>query len=291
MRVGFIGLGNMGQGMAHNVLNAGFPLTVFTRTHAKIDKMEAAGARGASSPAQLTREVDLVLACLPDLATVEEVFLADDGVVAAAQSGQILVDHSTVGPATSRRIHEAARRKGAFFLDAPISGGPEGAAAGTLAIMVGGDAEAFAKAKPVFGAMGKTVVHMGPSGSGAVTKLVNQLLVGVHILSSCEALLLGAKAGLPTDKLVAVLKDSWGASRMLERNAPYIMKREFGPSGAPLRNMAKDMAIVAELAKDLGVPLPTGLAAERVFAWANANGLASRDLTALHVLLEERRVQ
>lgn len=289
MKVGFIGLGNMGQGMADNLLKRGFELYVFTRTRSKIEAMAARGALGADSAAHLTRQVDIVLACLPDVRTVTEAFLKE--VVPAARPGQILVDHSTVDPSTSRKIHDAARARGALFLDAPISGGPEGAAAGTLAIMVGGDAQAFQKALPVFQAMGKTVMHMGPAGAGSVTKLVNQLLVGVHILSSCEALLLGTRAGVDPERLVEVLKNSWGNSRMLERNAPYIVKRQFGPSAAPLRNMAKDMGIIVRLAKDLRIALPAANAAERLFALGNKRGKAEHDITAIYQLLEKNRVQ
>lgn len=290
VKVGFIGLGNMGQGMADNVLNRGFDLYVFTRTRAKIQAMEVRGAKGAQSAAALTREVDVVLACLPDVATVEEVFLGKDGVVLAAKPGQILVDHSTVGPSTSRKIYEAARGRGASFLDAPISGGPEGADAGTLAIMVGGDEPAFQKALPVFQAMGKTVMHMGPAGAGVVTKLVNQLLVHLHPLSSCEALLLSTKAGVDPARLVEGLKHSTGSSRMLELSAPYIIKREFGPLRAPIRNMVKDMGLVTQLAKELDVSLPTTKAAEQVCALASEQGMAAQGITALYLLLEQKQV-
>lgn len=289
MKIGFIGLGNMGQGMADNVLKAGFDLSVFTRTRSKIQAMEAKGAVGADSAVHLTREVDIVLACLPDVSTSNRVFLSE--VIPAAKPGQILVDHSTVDPSTSRKIHEAARKRGASFLDAPISGGPEGARAGTLAIMVGGDAAAFQKALPVFRAMGKTVMHMGPAGGGSVTKLVNQLLVGVHILSSCEALLLGTKAGVDPEMLVEVLRNSWGYSRMLERNAPYIVKRQFGPSAAPLRNMVKDMGIVVRLAKELKIALPAAAATERLFAVTDKRGMAEQDITAIYQLLERKQME
>lgn len=288
MKVGFIGLGNMGQGMAENILRAGFGLYVFTSTRSKTEAMAARGAVGADSAAHLTREADVVLACLPDVATVTEVFLGE--VIPAARPGQILADHSTVDPFTSRKLYEAARQRGALFLDAPISGGPEGARAGTLTIMVGGDEQVFEKALPVFRAMGKTIMHMGPAGSGSVTKLVNQLLVGVHILSSCEALLLGTRAGVNPERLAEMLKSSWGYSRMLDRNAPYVLNRQFGPSAAPLRNMVKDMAIVTQLAKELDIPLPAGIAAERVYALARQQGMAQEDITALYLLLERKQV-
>ena len=290
MRVGFIGLGNMGKPMAANVLKAGFDLYVYNRTRSKAEALAAQGAKVAASPADLTRQVDILLCCLADVPAVESVFLGEEGVIPAARPGQVLADHSTVGVATSRRLYEAAKEKGAFFLDAPVSGGPEGAAAGTLSIMVGGDAEAFQRALPVFQAMGKTVVHMGPCGAGTVTKLVNQLLVGVHTLASCEALLLGARAGVDPERLTQVLLNSWGASRMLERNAPRILRREFGPSAAPMRNLVKDMALVRELGRQGGVPLPTAQEADRVYHLAAERGLVLEDVTALYLLLEEGRV-
>ena len=290
MKVGFIGLGNMGQGMADNLLKGGFDLYVFTRTRSKIQAMEAKGAKGTESPADLTRKVDIVLACLPDVPTSELVFLGDQGVVAAARPGQVLVDHSTVGPSTSRKIHEAAREKKTFFLDAPISGGPGGAAAGTLVIMVGGDAQAFEEARPVFQAMGETIMHMGPSGAGSVTKLVNQLLLGAHTLSSCEALLLATKAGVNPEQLVEVLKGAWGFSRMLERNAPYIIRRDFGPSAAPMRNMFKDLGILMQLAEDLNIPLPGAQATTMMFDRAREKGMSLEDITAIYQLLEQGQV-
>ena len=290
MKVGFIGLGNMGQGMANNLLKEGFDLYVFTRTRSKIQAMEARGAKGAESPADLTGKVDIVLTCLSDVPTSELVFLGEEGVVSAARSGQVLVDHSTVGPSTSRKINEAAQKRGAFFLDAPISGGPDGAAAATLAIMVGGDPQAFQKALPAFQAMGKTIMHMGPSGAGAVTKLVNQVLVGVHTLSACEALLLGIKSGVNPEQLIEVLRNAWGNSRMLERNAPYIIQRNFGPSKAPMRNMFKDMGIIMQLADELGIPLPTAKVTTEVFDVAREKGMSLEDITAIYQLLEQGQV-
>ncbi len=291
MKVGFIGLGNMGQPMANNLLKAGIDLWVYTRTRAKVDAMVARGAKGASSPADLTRQVDLVLTCLPDVRTSEEVFLGRDGVLSAARPGQVLADHSTVGPSTSRKIYQAAREKGVSFLDAPISGGPDGAAAGTLSIMVGGDADAFEKARPAFQAMGKTIMHMGPSGAGTITKLVNNLLVGIHTVASCEALLMGAKGGVDLTKLVEVLRNSWGASRMLERNSPFIINRNFGPSRAPMRNLTKDMGIIVKLAQEMGMPLPSGRVAAKLSKLADKKGWAENDITAIYLLLEQGEVK
>ncbi|MFQ5790786.1 MAG: NAD(P)-dependent oxidoreductase [Acidobacteriota bacterium] len=213
MKIGFIGLGNMGLHLAGNILDGGFDLHVYNRTPSKAALLVARGAAMASSPAELTERVDIVLACLADVAASEDVFLGENGVVSAARPGQILVDHSTVDPVTSRRLHRAAEQKGAHFLDAPLSGGPESAEAGTLTIMVGGDEAALQRALPVFQAVGKTIAHMGGPGAGSATKLVNQALVGVHTLASCEAILLGMKWGLGSGRLTGVLMRSWGGQQ------------------------------------------------------------------------------
>ena len=172
-KVGFIGLGRMGLPMSYRLLAAGFDLTVHNRSQGKVQEIALAGAWPATSVAGVVREAGVVLACLPDVATSEEIFLGDDGIIANSKPGQVLVDHSTVGMATSKACAAAAEAKGAFFLDAPISGGTERAADGTLVIMAGGPAEAYQRALPSFDAMGTTVKHIGPTGTGTVVKLVN----------------------------------------------------------------------------------------------------------------------
>ncbi len=289
MRVGFIGLGNMGLPMAANLIEAGFTLSVFNRTRSKAEELAARGASIADSPADLTRRADIVLSCLADVAASREVFLGPNGVVSAARAGQILCDHATVDLATSRAVDGAARAKGALFLDAPISGGPEGAKAGTLSIMAGGEREAFERARPVFQAMGKTIVHMGPTGSGTVTKLANQLLVGVHALAACEALTLAWKAGADLGKVMEVLKNSWGQSRVLERSAPRLIAREFGPSAAPARNLLKDLSIIRRLGEELGLDLSAAGAAERALAALIDEGRGAWDFSALALRVERRR--
>lgn len=273
--------------MALNLLKAGFDLTVYNRTESKVEDFAARGAKCARSPRELTQQVDFVLSCLANVPATLDAFLGSDGVINAARRGQVLVDHATVDLETTRKVFEAARQKGASFLDAPISGGPGGAADATLSIMAGGDSEAFAKARPVFEAMGKTVLHMGNSGAGTATKLVNQLLVGIHSLASCEALVLARKVGVDLEKLLHVLGRSWGQSRMLERNAPNILNRSFGPSAAPLRNIVKDLSIILKLAKEQGVALPAGSEALRVFSELAAQGLGECDITAACLFLGE----
>jgi 3-hydroxyisobutyrate dehydrogenase-like beta-hydroxyacid dehydrogenase len=229
---------------------------------------------------------DVVLACLPNVAASLGVFLGPDGLIASGRAGQVFADHSTVDPATSRRIYAAARERGIDFLDAPISGGPEGAKAATLSILVGGGASAFERARQVFAALGKTVVHLGPSGAGTVAKLANQLLVGVHTLASCEALAMARKAGVDIEQLLFVLSRSWGASRMLERNGPYIAERRFDSTGSPLRNLLKDLALVAALGEELGLNLRAASSARDVFAELAQLGWGERDITAAAMLVD-----
>lgn len=286
MRIGFIGLGNMGRPMATSLLRSGFDVTVFNRTPSRTARLAELGARVAASPAELTGGVDIVLTCLGNVAASREIFLAEGGLADRARAGQILVDHSTVDPSTSRDIAASAAEQGAFFLDAPISGGPDGARDATLAIMVGGDETAFDRALPILRSMGRTVRHMGPSGAGTATKLANQLLVGVHSLASCEALRLALGAGVDPEKLLDILENSWGASRMLERNAPGILAGSFGPSPVPLRNLVKDLSIITALGQELGLDLKAAAVAERAYAALDGKGRGEWDITAACLLVD-----
>lgn len=288
MKIGFIGLGRMGMPMATNLLKKGFELHVFNRTRSKVESLAFPGLKIADSPADLARRVDIVLASLANVSASHEVFLGKNGVVSAARPGQILVDHSTVDPETSRKVYNAAEQIGAHFLDAPVSGGPEGAEAASLSIMVGGGQSAFQKALPVFRSMGKTIAHMGGCGSGTVTKLATQILVGVHTLASCEAMLLGIKSGVDPEKLARVLGTTWGSSKMLERNASFITRREFGPSAVPIRNLAKDLGIIVELGEQMGLSFPSAKLAESINRSAADDGGVLNDITAIYQLLDHR---
>jgi 3-hydroxyisobutyrate dehydrogenase-like beta-hydroxyacid dehydrogenase len=287
-KVGFIGLGRMGLPMAHRLLGAGFHLTVHNRSQGKVLQIAKDGAHPATSIAQITQAADIVLACLPDIATVEEVFLGKNGIVANARPGQVMVDHSTVGMATSKACAAAAAGKGALFLDAPISGGTERAAAGTLTIMAGGPREAFNQALPLFQAMGTTVRHMGPTGAGTVVKLVNQLLVGIHSLAAAEGMLLGAKAGADPELLFEVVNSGWGQSFMLARNAPVMLDRDFAGVRGQLKLILKDLGLIQELARELDTPTPGGELAYRMFQEAAQGGLGDLDPAAIVLPLEER---
>ena len=286
MRVGFIGLGRMGKHMSYNLLKAGHILTVHNRSQAKVEELARAGARPASSPRQVAEASEVVLACLPDVHATEEVFLGSDGIVTACRPGQVLVDHSTIGPATARRIAEAARERGALFLDAPISGGVERAQEGTLTIMVGGDTDAFERARPVFEAMGRDIRRMGDVGAGCVVKLVNQHLVVTGMAAVVEAMVLGTKAGADPEALFEVLRTSWGRSFMLERTVPRLLDRDFSPA-APLRLLRKDLGLILELGEEVRVRTLLATVVRELLDEARAMGLDESDSTALALPLEQ----
>ncbi|MBI2887513.1 MAG: NAD(P)-dependent oxidoreductase [Chloroflexi bacterium] len=285
MKLGFIGLGKMGRPMAANLLKAGFDLTVHNRSRQVVRDLAALGAHEAHSPQEVAQAAEVILTCLPTPESVEEVYLRQDGLVAVASPGQLLVDHSTVGLSTSRRLAEAAAARGASFLDAPVSGGTAGAQNATLTIMVGGEAEAFQRAMPVFQALGKNIHHIGPSGAGAIVKLVNQLLVCINMAGVVEGMVLGAKAGADPQVVLDVLGSSFGGSAMLSRSVPLFLQRRFDP-GTPINLILKDQGIIQQLAEELGVRLLMGGQAQAIFREARALGLGELDMAALVQPLE-----
>ena len=289
MRLGFIGLGNMGGPMACNLLAKGADLAVYNRTPSKAEDLVARGAKSVSSPAELTRRVDVVLSCLRDVDASRRVFLGPDGVIGNAQRGMILVDHATVDPETSRDCARAAADRGVVFLDAPISGGHTGATDGTLAIMVGGEAAAFEKVRPYFEMMGSNVRLMGPGGAGTATKLINQLLVASHSVAAAEAFVLAERAGIDMAALAEMLMVSWGGSTLLARNAPITRARDFQVSASPLRNLTKDLRIILEMTESLGLALPVGEAAADVMRETEEAGYGGGDIAAAAETIEKRK--
>ena len=288
MKAGFIGLGNMGQGMADNLLRNGADLVVYTRTRAKVDAMVARGATAAASPAEVAKRCDIVMACLDSVETTRDIFMGPDGLSENARPGTLLVDHGTVDLATSRDCSAAAERVGAQFLDAPISGGPLRAADGTLSIMVGGEVGTFEKAKPFFEMMGANVRHMGPIGAGTAMKLINQTLVAIHSVAAAEAFALADAAGVDIEQAVDVLSVSWGQSTMVERNGPITAARDFENSAAPARNLVKDIGIIMKLADDMKLAMPTMRESARVFDDLIADGYTEGDPSAALLVLERR---
>jgi 3-hydroxyisobutyrate dehydrogenase len=279
-RVGVIGLGKMGKPITRNLLKAGFSVSVFNRSRAAIDELVADGASDGSSVAGVANASEIVFTSLPDPNAVRDVYLSDSGLVASAREGQIFIDTSTIDPGLSRQLAEEFSKVGAGFLDAPVSGGVGGAEAGTLTVMIGGDADSFAKATPVLSAIGQKLHHVGPSGAGTVIKLANQLLVGINMAATAEALVLGVKAGADPEKMLEVLSTSFGSSRMLERGIPLIVERNFG-GGTPVDLLRKDLGLISDLAAELGVPLTTGAEARRVFDRAHDATFGDNDMTAI----------
>lgn len=279
-RLGFIGIGKMGKPMTRNLLRAGYPITIHNRSQAVVQELAAEGAQPADSPRDVAEAAELILTCLPTPDSVEEVYLGEDGLLPAARSGQILIDCSTVGPAQSRRLHDAARAHGAGFLDAPVSGGPSGAEAATLTIMVGGEAEVLERARPVLEKLGTNIQHVGPPGSGSVVKLVNQLLVAIQTAAAAEAVVFGVKAGADAQALFDVLGTSYASSRMLTRCLPLFMERSFAP-GTPIDLILKDLGLIHDVGKELDVRLLLGAVAQEVFKEGRALGLGAEDMAAL----------
>ncbi|MFL2664648.1 MAG: NAD(P)-dependent oxidoreductase [Dehalococcoidia bacterium] len=248
MRIGFVGLGNMGQGMADNLLLKNADLTVYTRTESKIETMINKGAKGTNSLSDLVENVDVVMTCLPDVETSLNVILGKDGIIKNAKKNQVIIDHSTVEVSTSQLCSKELKKINVNFLDAPISGGPMGASSGTLTIMVGGEKNIFDDVQPYLLKMGTNVRFMGNSGAGTGMKLINQLLVGVNTVASAEAFAFANKVGVDIEVASELLDVSWGGSKMVERSAPITKGRNFPNSSAPVRNLNKDLGIINEFA-------------------------------------------
>lgn len=285
MKVGFVGLGKMGKPMAINLMKKGFAVTVHNRSRAVVEELAGMGATPASNPAEVAAGVDAVLTCLPTPESVEQVYLGPDGLISMARRGQLLVDHSTVSPATSRKLFAAATEKGAHFLDAPVSGGVPRAESATLTIMVGGEPESFQRARPLFDGMGNKVDLVGGSGAGSVVKLVNQLLTSVHTAAAAEALVFGVKAGADPRVLLDIISTSFGSSAMFSRVVPIVLERSF-PPGADVGILSKDLGLITGLGKEISARLLMGGMAEQIYQEAVGLGLAHRDSASLVLPLE-----
>lgn len=252
-RVGFIGLGIMGSGMARNLLDAGFDLTVWNRTPTKSDSLHQHGAKVASSPADLARRVGIVITCISDTEDVLEIVHGRNGVAAGAVEGSVLIDMSTISPMATIEMAKRLQQNGVHMLDAPVSGGSEGAARGTLSIMVGGEAHQFERVLPVLRAMGSNVTHMGPIGSGQKAKLVNQILVVINMWAVSEALLFAQAAGLDLDQTIEALSGGAAGSWMFKHRGPQCVARDWRP-GFTIDLQQKDLRLVLEAADEFGVP-------------------------------------
>jgi len=278
--VGFIGLGIMGLPMAVNLSTAGFDVVGYNRGKGKADQLAERGGRAAGSVAEAVREADVVVTMLPDSPDVQAVLLGDDGVFAHGRNGTLVIDASTIRPDVSAALASAGAERGYRVLDAPVSGGEQGAVDGALSIMVGGAAEDFEAARPVLDAVGKTIVHVGPAGSGQTVKAANQLMVGGIIAVVSEALLLVERTGVDPEAAVAVLAAGLAGSRVLDQKAAGMLKREFAP-GFRIDLHHKDLGIALSAADQARLALPvTGLVSQ-LFIAARAQNVGSRDHSAI----------
>ncbi len=285
-RVGFIGLGLMGASMARNLLRAGFPVRVWNRTASKMEALAAEGATTAVSPADLAAQCEVIFICVSDTPDVQAVVLGERGVIHGVRPGALVVDMSTISPAATREMAAALRARGAAMLDAPVSGGSEGAAQGTLSIMIGGQAAEVERALPYLKAMGKTITHIGENGAGQMAKLVNQILVVVTMLGVSEALLFAKAGGLDLEKTLAAVSGGAAGSWMLSQRGPQVLRRDFRP-GFTIDLQQKDVRLVLDEADRLGVPLLATSTIFNLYRVLQNDGLGSEGNHALVKALEK----
>jgi 3-hydroxyisobutyrate dehydrogenase len=286
MKVAFIGMGTMGAAMALNILKAGHAVTVHNRTREREEPVAAGGARRAGSPKEAAQGADIVITCVSDTPDVEAVVLGETGIIRGARTGAIVVDMSTISPSATRRIGAELATKGIHMLDAPVSGGSEGAQKGTLSIMIGGDAADVANAMPVLSAMGKSITHVGPSGAGQFAKAINQVIVAGAYLAVAEGMTLGLKAGLDMEKVVQALAGGAAGSWVLNHRSGNMIRNEY-PLGFRVRLHRKDVAIALQAARELGVFLPVTALVEQIENSLISQGYGDEDLSALARLIRK----
>ena len=285
-RLAFIGTGIMGAPMAGHLLEAGFRLAVHTRSRHKAHDLLRRGATWADSPADAARDADVVFVNVPDTPDVEAVLTGDRGVMSVARGGLTVIDHSTISPSATRRMAEALAGRGANLLDAPVSGGDVGAKNATLTIMVGGDEGAFDAARPLLERLGRTITYCGPSGSGQLTKLVNQVLVSVTNLAVSEALVLARKGGLDPQKTIAALAGGAAGSWQLSNLGPRMLAGDYAP-GFMIDLQLKDLRLVLEAANELGLNPAAVDLVKRLFEMAQAQGRGREGTQALFAMVEQ----
>jgi 2-hydroxy-3-oxopropionate reductase len=285
-RVGFIGLGIMGAPMAVNLLKAGFEVVGFNRSPGKIEALVAAGGQGAGSIAEVVRGADVVASMVPDSPDVRAVLAGEQGVFATAAPGTLVIDFSTIRPDVAVELAQEGRQRGLPVLDAPVSGGEQGAIDGVLSIMVGGLAEDVAAARPVLEALGSTVVHVGPPGAGQTVKAANQLIVAGTIELLAEAIVFLDAHGVELPAALDVLGGGLAGSTVLARRGASMTAREFTP-GFRVELHDKDMGIVTAAAREAGIVIPLGAHVAQLLAALNARGDGHLDHTALLKLIEE----
>jgi len=286
LKIGYIGLGLMGKSIARNILKAGFPVVVHNRSQAAVDELVAEGAVRANSPKEIAEQVDVVFTNLPDSPDVEMVVLGKNGIIEGAHDGLILVDNSTIKPASARKIAEKLLAKNAFALDAPVSGGDIGAKNGTLTVMVGGDASALEKVMPVFQAMGKTITHVGEAGAGQVAKAANQIMVAAQMVAMGELLVFSKKAGVDPRKVVNAIKAGAAQCWTLDVKPPRLFDGNRNP-GFKAHMQLKDLKIILETAKEYDIPVSGTETNTDLFQQMIDSGMGELDNSAVVGIIEK----
>ncbi|GAX89806.1 NAD(P)-dependent oxidoreductase [Effusibacillus lacus] len=287
-RIGFVGLGVMGSRMAKRLIDSGYDVTVYNRTSSKIEPLLRIGAAAATDIASLAAESDIICTCLSMPEDVWDVYEGETGILKNSLQDAICLDFTTVGMDTSVILAEKAKERGIHFLDAPVSGGPEGAEEGSLTIMVGGEQSAYERVLPILEVLGSNIHYLGGAGMGSVAKLMNQYLVAVHSLAASEVMVAGTALGLRSEQLYEILRTSYGDSRMLRRHMEnYVLPRNFQPGGA-VKYVLKDVKLANELVEKAGLVPRTGSGAAEALAVAVEQGLADLDMSAVIQPLEKQ---
>lgn len=292
-QIAFIGLGHMGLPMARNLLNAGHTLSVFDLVASAVNELASQGARAASSAADAVSAAEVVISMLPASRHVEELYLGDAGLLSVIAPGSLVLECSTIAPEAARKVHQAAAARGIALLDAPVSGGTAGAAAGTLTFMVGGAAATLERARPVLAGMGKNIFHAGPEGAGQVAKVCNNQLLAVHMIGTAEAMALGVANGLDPATLAEIMRQSSGGNWSLEKYNPWPGVMPNAPASKDYRDgfaaelMAKDLGLAQEAAQTTASSTPMGALALQLYRLLLKQGQGKLDFSAVQKLFVE----
>lgn len=293
IQIAFIGLGHMGLPMARNLLKAGFTLRVFDLVQAAMDELAQEGALPASSALEAARDAQVVISMLPASRHVEGLYLGESGLLASLKPGTLVLECSTIAPESARKVHQAARARAVEMLDAPVSGGTAGAAAGTLTFMIGGAAEVLAKARPLFEAMGKNIFHAGPDGAGQVAKVCNNQVLAVQMIATAEAMALGVANGLEPKVLAEIMRQSSGGNWTLEKYNPWPGVMENAPAskgysgGFMAELMTKDLGLAQEAAQHSSSSTPMGALALQLYRLLLKQGKGKQDFSVVQQLFVE----
>src|SRR5688572_12914556 len=284
--IGFIGLGIMGKPMARNLRKSGYSLVVHNRSRGVVDELSKEGAQSATNSKEVAERSEIIITMLPDSPDVELVYSSEQGIFSGVKPGKLLIDMSSISPVVARKLAAEAAKRGCDMLDAPVSGGEAGAISASLSIMIGGEAAAVERAMPIFGSLGKYIVHVGRAGAGQVTKAANQMVVGTTIAIVGEALVLAAKAGVDPAKVRQALLGGFAQSKILEAHGQKMLEHNFKP-GFRIRLHEKDMKIALGAGFEYGVPLMVTSQVAQMMSAMKALGHGDLDHSGLVKLIEQ----